>query len=72
MYQKDIAEYNTGSSIVIPGQAPIRHKFRGLDEIESSNSSSKRVPIAGIAFGGDREIFKVEVTTDGGETWKID
>ncbi len=26
-------------------------------------------PIAGIAFAGDREISKVEVSTDGGETW---
>ncbi|HET8792705.1 MAG TPA: molybdopterin-dependent oxidoreductase, partial [Nitrososphaeraceae archaeon] len=67
----NIADYNTGSSIVIPGQAPIRHRFRGLDEIRSfSNSSNDRVPIAGIAFGGDRGISKVEVSIDGGETWK--
>ena len=67
----NIADYNTGSSIVIPGQAPIRHRFRGLDEIRSfSNPSHDRVPIAGIAFGGDRGISKVEVSIDGGETWK--
>jgi DMSO/TMAO reductase YedYZ molybdopterin-dependent catalytic subunit len=67
----NIADYNTGSSIVIPGQAPIRHRFRGLDEIQSSsNPSNDRVPIAGIAFGGDRGISKVEVSIDGGETWK--
>ena len=67
----NIADYNTGSSIVIPGQAPIRHRFRGLDEIQSSsNLSNDRVPIAGIAFGGDRGISKVEVSIDGGETWK--
>ena len=66
----NIAEYNTGSSIVIPGQAPIRHRFRGLDEIPSSYSSNGRVPIAGIAFGGNRGISKVEVSTDGGKTWK--
>jgi DMSO/TMAO reductase YedYZ molybdopterin-dependent catalytic subunit len=65
----NIADYNTGSSIVIPGQAPIRHRFRGLDEIPSF-SSNERVPIAGIAFGGDRGISKVEVSTDGGTTWK--
>src|SRR5688572_28012539 len=65
----NIAEYNTGSSIVIPGQAPIRNRFRGLDEIPSS-SSNERMPIAGIAFGGDRGISKVEVSTDGGTTWK--
>ena len=67
----NIADYNTGSSIVIPGQAPIRHRFRGLDEIQSSsNLSNDRVPIAGIAFGGDRGISKVEVSIDGGKTWK--
>ena len=65
----NIAGYNTGSSIVIPGQAPIRHRFRGLDEIPSYTSNG-RVPIAGIAFGGDRGISKVEVSIDGGETWK--
>jgi DMSO/TMAO reductase YedYZ molybdopterin-dependent catalytic subunit len=65
----NIAEYNLGSSIVIPGQDPIRHRFRGLDEI-SSYASNGRVPIAGIAFGGDRGISKVEVSIDGGKTWK--
>ena len=66
----NIAEYNTGSYIVIPGQAPIRHRFRGLDEINSSYPSNGRVPIAGIAFGGDRGISKVEVSIDDGKTWK--
>ena len=68
----NIAEYNTGSSIVIPGQAPIRNRFRNLDEnfTTNSRSSNKRVPIAGIAFGGDKGISKVEVSTDGGITWK--
>ncbi len=65
----NIAEYNTGSSVVIPGQAPVRNRFRGLDELPSP-SSNKRMPIAGIAFGGDRGISKVEVSTDGGTTWK--
>jgi DMSO/TMAO reductase YedYZ molybdopterin-dependent catalytic subunit len=68
----NIAEYNTGSSIVIPGQAPIRNRFRDLDENSNTNSrsSGKGVPIAGIAFGGDRGISKVEVSTDSGTTWK--
>jgi len=65
----NIADYNTGSSIVIPGQAPIRDRFRGLNEIPSY-SSNERVPIAGIAFGGDRGISKVEVSIDDGKTWK--
>ena len=62
------AEYNTGSSIVIPGNAPIRNRFRGLNETQTS--SDERIPIAGIAFGGDRGISKVEVSLDGGNTWK--
>ena len=65
----NIAEYNTGSSIVIPGNAPIRNRFRSLNETKSS-LSNEPVPIAGIAFGGDRGISKVEVSVDGGKTWK--
>jgi DMSO/TMAO reductase YedYZ molybdopterin-dependent catalytic subunit len=63
------AEDKTGSSILIPGQAPARQRFRGLDETEATPSGGK-VPMAGIAFGGDRGISKVEVSTDGGTTWK--
>ncbi|HXV87975.1 MAG TPA: molybdopterin-dependent oxidoreductase [Nitrososphaeraceae archaeon] len=63
------AEHKTGSSILIPGQAPARQRFRGLDETEATPSGGK-VPMAGIAFGGDRGISKVEVSTDGGTTWK--
>jgi DMSO/TMAO reductase YedYZ molybdopterin-dependent catalytic subunit len=63
------AEDKTGSSILIPGQAPARQRFRGLDETEATPYGGK-VPMAGIAFGGDRGISKVEVSTDGGTTWK--
>jgi DMSO/TMAO reductase YedYZ molybdopterin-dependent catalytic subunit len=31
---------------------------------------SGTIPIAGVAFAGDRGISKVEVSTDGGNTWK--
>lgn len=65
----NVAEYNTGSSIVIPGTAPIRNRFRGLNEVPSP-TPDELMPIAGIAFGGDRGISKVEVSIDGGETWK--
>jgi DMSO/TMAO reductase YedYZ molybdopterin-dependent catalytic subunit len=63
------AEDNTGSSILIPGQAPARQRFRKLDETEDTSYGDK-VPIAGIAFAGNRGISKVEVSTDGGTTWK--
>ena len=36
----------------------------------SSTPSSEMVPIGGMAFAGDREIARVEVSTDGGTTWK--
>lgn len=63
------AEYNTGSYILIPGQAPIRQRFRKLDETQET-AYGNRVPIAGMAFAGDKGITKVEVSTDGGSTWK--
>jgi Mo-co oxidoreductase dimerisation domain len=40
-------------------------------ELENINIvPCKKVPVAGIAFAGDRGISKVEVSTDGGGTWK--
>jgi hypothetical protein len=32
--------------------------------------TGKNIPVAGIAFAGDRGISKVEVSVDGGQTWK--
>ena len=63
------AEDKTGSSILIPGQAAARQRFRKLDETVAPSDGSK-VPIAGIAFAGDRGVAKIEVSTDGGSTWK--
>jgi DMSO/TMAO reductase YedYZ molybdopterin-dependent catalytic subunit len=66
----NVATEDTHSSIVIPGQAPVRDRFRNL-ELENINIvPGQRVPVAGIAFAGDRGISKVEVSTDGGATWK--
>ena len=65
----NIATHNTHSFIVLPGNAPVRKRFKDL---EATNvPSNGLIPIAGIAFAGDRGISKVEVSTDGGATWKI-
>jgi DMSO/TMAO reductase YedYZ molybdopterin-dependent catalytic subunit len=63
------ADIHTVSTIVIPGMAPLRDRFRKLDEMPNLIPGQK-TPIAGVAFGGDRGISKVEVSTDGGVTWK--
>jgi DMSO/TMAO reductase YedYZ molybdopterin-dependent catalytic subunit len=68
------AKYNTHSFIVIPGNAAIGKRFSNMAAstaiARSSSPSSGLVPIAGVAFAGDRGISKVEVSTDGGATWK--
>ncbi len=51
----DVAHYNTLSRIDNPG---------------SGNIPAKPVYVGGVAFAGNRGIKKVEVTTDGGKTWK--
>ena len=60
------AMYQTGSSIVIPGNEQVTSVF-GISG--SSSIPLGIVPIAGLAFAGDRGISKVEVSTDGGKTW---
>ena len=65
------AKYNTHSFIVIPDSAAVRQRFSNLAASSSiAPSPSGMVPIAGVAFAGDRGISKVEVSTDGGATWK--
>lgn len=61
------ARYQTHSKIVFPGDA-LRNRFEELST-NAPNIGSKS-PIAGIAFAGDRGISKVEVSTDGGNTWQ--
>ena len=60
----------THSFIAIPGQAQIRDRFMNLDLLNINPVPGQRLPIAGVAFAGDRGISKVEVSTDGGVTWK--
>ena len=60
------AKYNTHSFIVIPGNASVRQRFSNLSAARIATPSSS----AGVAFAGDLGILKVEVSTDGGATWK--
>ena len=62
------AMYQTGSSIVIPGNAQVTSVF-GINGATVLKPGMQ--PIAGLAFAGDRGISKVEVSTDGGQTWTV-
>ena len=62
------ATYNTHSFIIIPGNSLVRKRFRDSDS--SNITLNGTVPIAGMAFAGDRGIAKVEISIDGGTTWK--
>jgi len=78
------ARINTLSSIVIPGSASLRTRFRGFlpagsnlagssNSTSSSSSSSpsgRTMTVGGIAFAGTRGISKVQVSLDNGLTWK--
>src|SRR5919202_1262587 len=60
------AKYQTHSKIVFPGDA-LRNRF---EELSANIAVGNKSPIAGIAFAGDRGLSKVEVSTDGGNTWQ--
>ena len=62
------AQYETGSFIVTPGTAQVADRF-GM--AGAPNVPLGMVPMAGVAFAGDRGIEKVEVSTDGGNTWNL-
>jgi DMSO/TMAO reductase YedYZ molybdopterin-dependent catalytic subunit len=61
------AKYQTHSKIVFPGDA-LRNRFEELST--NAATAGSKSPIAGVAFAGDRGISKVEVSTDGGNTWQ--
>ena len=70
---------NTLSSTVIPGNAPIRTRFRGFlppssngagfNTTSSSAGAGRTSMVGGIAFAGTRGISKVQVSIDNGATW---
>lgn len=63
------AEHKIHSSIVVPGNA-LSRRFAGLGSSPTTVKLGNKVPIAGIAFAGDEGVSKVEVSTDGGNSWE--
>jgi hypothetical protein len=64
----ETALYQTESTILTPGSSPLRDKFPVPGSLTDLNGSA--VPVVGVAFAGDRGISSVEVSTDGGGSWK--
>jgi len=63
------AEHKIHSSIVIPGNA-LSRRFAGLKPSSTTVMLGNKVPIAGIAFAGDKGVSKVELSMDGGIGWE--
>jgi DMSO/TMAO reductase YedYZ molybdopterin-dependent catalytic subunit len=59
---------NIYSSIITTGNQDIRNRFPHL--VNDNLAIGKTSQIAGVAYAGDRGISKIEVSTDGGNTWK--
>ena len=64
----NVATYNTGSTIITPGDSPLRDRFSLPGSAGAITGAA--VPIIGAAFAGDRGIQQVEVSTDGGNNWE--
>lgn len=61
------AQYQIHSTIILPSAA-LTSRFRDLRSLKTV--VGEKVPIAGIAFAGDRGISKVEVSMDDGKSWQ--
>lgn len=62
------AEYQTHSTILVPGYSPLRRRFN-LSQTPQQAKLGERLQICGVAFAGERGISKVEVSLDDGVTW---
>ena len=60
------AEYNTHAWFATPGSAL---KERLGDLKQPTPIAGQKTVLAGVAFAGDRQVSKVEVSSDGGSTW---
>jgi DMSO/TMAO reductase YedYZ molybdopterin-dependent catalytic subunit len=63
------AAYQTGSTVITPGDSALRERFALPPQLYDVSGSP--VPVVGVAFAGDRGIQKVEVSTDRGSTWQV-
>ncbi len=63
------AHYQTGSTIVTPGDSPLRDRFPIPGSM--TDITGNMIGVAGVAYAGDRGITKVEVSTNGGRTWEV-
>ena len=62
------AAYQTGSWTVTPGDSGLRDRFSLPSSL--TDVAGNPIAVAGVAFAGDRGIQKVEVSTDGGNSWQ--
>lgn len=60
------ARIKTTSIIYYPSLQPLPGADYGIVRL---GGTSGTIPVAGVAFAGERGISKVEVSTDGGNTW---
>jgi DMSO/TMAO reductase YedYZ molybdopterin-dependent catalytic subunit len=63
------AHHQTGSTILTPGHSQLRDRFDLPWSLP--NVIGNPIDVLGVAFAGDRGINKVEVSSDGGNTWEV-